>query len=99
MLTNDELALQKHSYKEQGYALIRGFFKPEDLKPYQDAYLQLVKECTGRSFDDIHDPELRDLYEKDQPFEGEIYNAVRKLPEMRALASHVRIAEVLDQIL
>jgi ectoine hydroxylase-related dioxygenase (phytanoyl-CoA dioxygenase family) len=98
MLTDQQLAEYRQTYENQGYALVRGFFRPEDLKPYQDAYLRMVQEKTGRAFTSMHDPELRDLFNQDRKLESEVYTAVRDLPEMLALASDGRMAEVLEQI-
>jgi phytanoyl-CoA hydroxylase len=98
MLTQDQIADYRRSYEEQGFALLRGFFKPEDFKPYQKAYMRLVQEKTGLTFFGMHDPALRDLYDQDQPTESEVYVAVRDLPEMRAMAADVRVAQALNEI-
>jgi ectoine hydroxylase-related dioxygenase (phytanoyl-CoA dioxygenase family) len=99
MFSTDQLTAHRQSYEDQGYALIRGFYKPEDLKAYQDAYTRIASEKAGQTFTGMHDPALRDLYDRDQKIESDIYNAVRLLPEIKALASDVRIAQLLDELL
>jgi len=91
-------AEQRQQYEAQGYVLVPRALEPADFKPIERQFLRLAEERSGRRFESLHDLELLQFFQKNMRIESDVYNAIRRTPEILDLAAHRQLTSLLRQL-
>jgi len=99
MTTEAEAINAAEGFNERGYALFPNVLSHERIDELLSNFMSLVREQSGRDFDDPHGPELVEYFEAHPEVESRVYDAMRGPDWLHEFSLHTEIVEPVRAIL